>query len=331
MTRFHIPRRPWRSKPCEPARHATSDRFVPILFLGALAVAVGGCGSDQIRTSQPAQASPLFAVLSTFPAEMAPVLEQTTVNDSTVINGHSFRIGTLGGVPVVVGLTGIGLVNAATTTRAVLEQFPVTGVVVSAVGGSSSLDIADVAVPAAWEMADGTTYASDPTWLDLAGEIASSGGVSLEDCTTVPPAVSTDTICLPNQPVIAVGGIGQSSDPYNGQPLPCQPNGGDVFGCDVGAGFASAAEIADPAIPTLAPADTATPLVVDMETAAIAAEAAARGVPFIAFRAITDGRGDPLGLPGFPEQFFAYYPISAHNAAAATAAFLERIAAGSAH
>ena len=62
----------------------------------------------------------------------------------------------------------------------------------------------------------------------------------------------------------------------------------------------------------------------DMETAAIARETAARGLPFIAFRATSDGSGDPLGLPGFPAQFFAYYRLSAHNAAAATVAFLRR-------
>jgi len=61
-----------------------------------------------------------------------------------------------------------------------------------------------------------------------------------------------------------------------------------------------------------------------METAAVAREAQGRGVPFIAFRAVSDGAGDPLGLPGFPTQFFAYYRLAAHNAAAATTAFVTR-------
>jgi nucleoside phosphorylase len=67
------------------------------------------------------------------------------------------------------------------------------------------------------------------------------------------------------------------------------------------------------------------PVAEDMETAAVAAEAAARSLPFIAFRAVSDGAGDPLGLPGFPAQFFAYYPLAADNAAAAATAFLERV------
>ena len=53
--------------------------------------------------------------------------------------------------------------------------------------------------------------------------------------------------------------------------------------------------------------------------------AAVRGLPFIAFRAVSDGEGDPLGVPGFPAQFFAYYRLAARNATAATVAFLEWI------
>jgi hypothetical protein len=33
-------------------------------------------------------------------------------------------------------------------------------------------------------------------------------------------------------------------------------------------------------------------------------------------------------LPGFPAQFFAYYRLAARNAAAAAAAFLERVGSG---
>jgi nucleoside phosphorylase len=96
-----------------------------------------------------------------------------------------------------------------------------------------------------------------------------------------------------------------------------------VFGCDVTdsgsssrAGFGADAEH---------PAQDAY-VAVDMESAAVARAAAAAGLPFIAFRAVSDGEGDPLGLPGFPAQFFAYYPLAANNAAAAATAFLERLA-----
>jgi nucleoside phosphorylase len=64
-----------------------------------------------------------------------------------------------------------------------------------------------------------------------------------------------------------------------------------------------------------------------METAAIAREARARELPFLGFRAASDGTQDPLGLTKPFAQFFVYYRLASDNAAAATVAFLERIAA----
>jgi hypothetical protein len=61
----------------------------------------------------------------------------------------------------------------------------------------------------------------------------------------------------------------------------------------------------------------------DMESAAAAAATARYGAPFLAVRAASDGQGDPLSLPGFPFQFFAYRHLAGDNAAAVTIAFLE--------
>jgi nucleoside phosphorylase len=266
-------------------------------------------------------------VLSAFPAELAPHVARATIDDTIVIEGRVFRVGVLEGVPVVLALTGIGLVNAAATTRKLLERFDVRGVVVSAVAGSSRLQIGDVAVPAVWAAKDGTACMVHQEWLELADEIAAPGTVSLERCTLVPSA-SEEPVCLPREPAVVVGGVGQSSDPFHGKPFPCRPGGGDVFGCDVDSVAAgSTARAGHHAIGALASADPEAPAVNDMETAAIACEAAARGVPFIAFRAVSDGPGDPLGLPGFLEQFSAYYRLAARNAAAATVTFLELVAA----
>jgi nucleoside phosphorylase len=61
---------------------------------------------------------------------------------------------------------------------------------------------------------------------------------------------------------------------------------------------------------------------VDQETAAALAVATAHGVPFLGIRGMSDGPGDPLGLPGFPFQFFFYKQIAAENAARVVEAFL---------
>ena len=300
--------------------HRSSTRAWP--RFGALAAAALALGSSACGSGDDRGTPQMVAVLSAFPAEGAAVVEQATVTETTEINGRTFRIGTLGGVPVIMGLTGIGLVNAATTTGALLDQFPVTGVVVSAVAGST-VQIGDVVVPDRWQLADGTSYAANPHWLGLARRIAASGRVALAQCTTPASQPDVGQVCFPDVPAIVVGGVGLSSDPFRGTAEPCST--GPVFGCDVtDAGVAAERRIADRR--TLAAADDETPIASDMETAAIAGQAVMRGIPFIAFRGVSDGAGDPLGLTGSFTQFFAYYPISAQNAAAATTAFLERLA-----
>ena len=294
----------------------------PRAAVAALLAALCGCGGTVVVNSPPA---PFFAVLSAFPAETAPLLEQANVDETMMFNGKVFRMGTLGGVHVAIGLTGIGLLNAANTTRAVLDGLPVTGIVFSGVAGSS-LRIGDVAVPMAWSFKDGTTYPSYPAWLDLAAQLTPPGVVSFEQCTVVP--ASGKPVCLPFEPAISVGGVGLSSDTFGDTPFACQPMGNDIFGCDVAAGTtAGASADGSRSLGGAAAADTEAPIVEDMETAAVAREAAARGLPFIGFRSVSDGADDPLGLPGFPSQFFAYYRLAARNAAAATIAFLERVAA----
>jgi nucleoside phosphorylase len=323
--------------------------------VAVFSVFISACGSGNGKSSPP----PFIAVLGAFPAELAPLVEQAAIDETVDIEGRVFRLGTLGGTRVVLGLTGIGLLNAERTTRTVLDRFEVTGVVVSAVAGSF-LRIGDVAVPERWTFLEGGELRADAEWIARAEEIAANGNVLLESCTVPPNSTSGGQVCVTHQPIIAVGGLGRSSDPFGGTPFVCQPAGGDVFGCDVapeesvdeslapgrgnsfphnqpegsqnvrttvcGQNLPRTDETAPlPRADACSSSDLEPLAAEDMETAAIAREAAARDLPFIAFRAVSDGEGDPLNLPGFPAQFFAYYRLAAHNAAAATVAFLETI------
>jgi nucleoside phosphorylase len=306
-----------------------------------LAVALSACGESTVTSSSPPRR---YAVLGTFPAETAPLLAQVDIDHTELVNGRAFRIGTLAGVPVVLGMTGIGLVNAATTTGELLDRFDVAGVIVSAVAGGSTQQIGDVAVPHAFALKDGTTYAVDPQWLALVNTLASSGTVALARCTVVAHPPPADPVCMPEPPAIEVGGIGLSSDSYGGHPFPCTPDGDDLYGCDVPSPAPSAVTLAGcgngnaacqlagapggAQLEVVETADAGAPVTQDMETAAIGGEAVKRGLPYIAFRAISDGgTGDPLGLVGFLPQFSAYYRFAARNAAAATVAFLKQVAA----
>jgi hypothetical protein len=61
----------------------------------------------------------------------------------------------------------------------------------------------------------------------------------------------------------------------------------------------------------------------DEETAEVAIAARKAHLPFIGFRGVSDGGGDPLHLPGFPFQFFLYRQLSAENVAAVATAFIK--------
>lgn len=281
----------------------------------ALLLAACGSGSRERRVAEP-----FLAVLAAFPAELAALLDRAAIEETVVVEGRRFRLGTLGGVRVVLGMTGIGLVNAADTTRAVLARFAVSGVVVSGVAGAPQR-IADVTVPAAWELNDGSRYTADPAWLALAEQVAASQP-ELDRCTVVP--ATGEPVCLPFAPALVIGGVGRSDDPFLGRAFPCQASGDDVFGCDVPSSDAARTAPLDQG--PLAGPHEYEPAAVDMETAAIARVAAQAGLPYIAFRAVSDGAEDPLNLPGFPAQFFAYYRLAASNAAEATLRFLVLLA-----
>jgi hypothetical protein len=197
-------------------------------------------------------------------------------------------------------------------------------------------------------MDDGKTWSPvDPAMLAVAKR-ASKGAALTQDaalgdcaCVGIDPHALT-VVHLDHVPQIIIGGNGRSSDPFNGKAFPCIPGGGDVFGCEAcNAPVHQPPDLArfvDGAIPFIDPnfilgyfqAPPSTPGgfdADDMETAAVARVAAKNKLPFIAFRALSDGMNDPLNLPGFPAQFFVYRQDSADNAGAVALAFLKAWAA----
>jgi nucleoside phosphorylase len=289
-------------------------------------------------------------VLSAFPAESDAVLAHTTLDRHPVVvaGRRHFYLGSIGGKKVIVAMTGIGLVNATQTTETAFARFTcassiaVGAVVFSGVaGGAGRTSIGDVAVPARWTLDNGATFHPvNPGMLATAQTLS----VTLEHVNTL-----GNPICLcknaPNirlndlgrQPQLFVGGDGSSSDNNNGYAFPCIPNGGDVFGCQpcsapdrsllyTGNFFQAAWPwLKNALISNLNIASTSSPAfeATDNETAAAQAVADAHGVPFLGIRSISDGPGDPLGLPGFPFEFFCYKQIAADNAARVTAAFMQ--------
>jgi len=288
-------------------------------------------------------------VLSAFPGEIDLLLASATIDAIVEADTFTFYEGALRGNDVVLGLTGIGLVNAEAAARAAFERYGcvIGGVVFSGVSGGRT-SIGDVTIPARWTEDEDTWFEVDEDMLAVAHDVAESGTVALARAvpTGDPACVGIDprlvpTVSLAHEPAIIHGGMGKSTDPFGGRALPCFPGGGDVFGCrpcraplggppDVERVATGIAPFLDPSFisgyfanpPTTSGYDAD-----DMETAAIARVAAERGIPFIAFRALSDGQGDPLMLPGFPFQFFVYRQLAADNAARVALEFLDAWAA----
>jgi hypothetical protein len=297
-------------------------------------------------------------ILSAYSPEGAVLLQAAGVDGPEdqvgVFNGRRFFAGRLGAHDVVLGLTGIGLVDAHNTTAAALDWFSDNGITPKAIvfsGVAGGPNIGDVVVPDRWTDGEGL-YPVDACMFSVAQgltDVALSPFLPVEDvaCTgreTEPPAtpIRTET-----DPQLIVGGLGGSSDPFNGRAVPCVgPPGPSLLGCEAcGAPINTSP---DPigtiggVVPFLDPtfytdllayfssppgSGGETPVVGDMETAPVAKLAAENHIPFLAFRAVSDGGGDPLiasALIGFPVQFFIYQQLAADNAGGVAVEFLDR-------
>jgi nucleoside phosphorylase len=319
------------------------------VLLAAALLAATLSGIASARADEPS-CPPRILVLSAMPLELEPLLASATVDPADVvrIDDRTFYPGQLAGHDVVLAMTGIGMVNAAETTTAALEHFACgfDAAVFSGVAGSQAF-IGDVIVPSRWTLDAGATWIPvDPEMLSVASHLQGTDVVPLArdvpvgDATCLCPGVEPGValpVQVPYLPKVRAGFDGRSEDTFGDHALPCVPGGGDVAGCepclapgstpaDVAAFAAHAPPMADPSFFesfTRPPTTDASIRAQDMETAAFGAVAAAHGVPFLGIRGVSDGRGDPLGLPGFPFQFFAYRDLAGDNAAATTIAFLE--------
>ena len=340
---------------------ATAEVFMSSLLRLRLAVSIA-LGA---LPSAFALADETVLVLSAYPAEQAQLLARLEPQPPEVFatfNGRRFFAGTIAGKSVVMGLTGIGMLNAHRTTEAALAHFtaegiPLRAIVFSGVAGTQTEDpdihIGHVTIPRTWSgvAPDGTAIdpiAVDSNMLTIASGLVASGEVTLAQCVPVPDTACLGPNDLPPTPLcmatpsqVHVVEDGYSSDPYGNRAPPCLSHAGDLLGCEAcGAppntepGIAKfveeGSEFLDPQFfqdlfEYFGGANEYTPDVVDMETAAVARLAKNTSIPFIAFRGSSDGSGDPLSLPGFPFQFFVYQQLAADNTAATVIEFLDRL------
>jgi len=294
-------------------------------FLLALLCVLSALAATPLQAADRLDPTPRVAVISAFEPEWKVLKADIEGARSTTVNGVEFVTGKLGGRNVVLFLSGVSMVNAAMTTQLALDRFDVTGIVVSGIAGGvdPSLHVGDVVVAGRWGQYLEAVFArevngrfepppfiktpfpnhgmifptelgvrsakaglekrfwfdADPGMMAAAGKI---GAVQLKRCTA-------DQSCLHDAPRLVVGGNGVSGQAFVDNAAFRQY----VF-------------------------ETFKAQVLDMESAAVATAAYANGVPFIAFRSLSDLAG---GDPGM-NQAMTFFQLASDNSAAVVRAFI---------
>lgn len=297
------------------------QRFLSVIFLAVFLWA------PQAHAAGRFDDIPRIAVISAFEPELVLLRDKLEQPRKFSANGVEFMTGTLQGKPVVLFLSGISMVNAAMNTQLALDRFDISHIVFSGIAGgvNPSLHIGDVTVVGRWgqylevlmarETAPGVFspgeqgdikfphfgmmytrpvkvksaaqaqihkkfwFEVDPEMLGIAQSLR---GVRLSSCDAA-------NKCLSHRPSLVVGGSGVS-----------------------GPAFLDNAALREHVF-TAFHAN-----VVDMESAACAMVAYSNGVPFIAFRSLSDLAGGGNGA----NEMHTFMNIAADNSAKVLLAFL---------
>lgn len=227
-----------------------------------------------------------IAILSALPQEQAGLhhsLEQPVCIRHA---GRQFWQGRLHGQPVVLALSGIGKVAAATTATALIERFAATRIVFTGVAGGLGLgvQVGDVVVAQ-----DYVQHDMDATPLFARWQVPGYGGVRLP----CDPALSA-LLSVAAQSCVAQVGTSLEAEWIAPTGGPRLHHGlmasGDQFVTSAQASTALRASLLAAGHEVLA---------VEMEGAAVAQVCIDYGVPFAAVRAISD-RADDQAVVDFP-------------------------------
>lgn len=297
--------------------------FAAVAALATLA------GAPVRAAQQTLDDTPRAVVMSAYAPEWQALLAETSAQKEFVLDGKRFVTGKLAGKDVLLVLSGISMVNAAMTTQKAIDRFNVSSIVFSGIAGGvdPALKIGDVVVADQWAeylecvfaretdgkfappqsnivknrydnygmifpratevTREGVTEPEHRFWfpvdaklLDVAKGVAKS--VSLETC-------AANGKCLSHAPKIVVGGNGVS-----------------------GQSFVDNAEFRAYAFKTFQAQ------VLDMESAATAHVAYSNGVPFIAFRSLSDLAGGGDG----ENELGTFFTLASANSAKVVVAFI---------
>lgn len=274
---------------------------------------------------------PRVLVMSAMPIELAPLLEQATIERTVVIGGRTHYLGRLAGRDVVLVAAGISMVNNALAAQAAIDHHDVRAIVYSGIAGGASPEvrIGDVSVPARWAQYQEHVFTSSSRtgwrrgWRD---ESLGNFGIMFPQRVRVTRPddapddeelvfwfdVDPELLALAGQ--VAANAELQRCTPA-GQCVEHEPT------VHVGGNGVSGPTFVDDAAYRDWVWESFAPDGFDMETAAVAHAARANGVPYLGVRSISDLAG---GNPN-ENRVESFAPMAARNAASVVVALLARL------
>jgi adenosylhomocysteine nucleosidase len=320
------------------------------------APAGAGCLSD---------CTPRIGIVSAFGQEADILVAQTRDARTWTLNGNRFTTGTLRGVPVVIVLSGVSMINSAMVTQLMVDHFRVRRLVMSGIAGGvdPANHVGDVTIPDRWAMPMEVFWNRDGTLPAACGKAADVSCLGLK-LAPVPPfalagpsgaaSVPTGLFMRENFVMTAANaprGEFRFDYPVDPEMLAvartirpvlerCGPRARATPGAPPdpalcvktqprvivgGRGVSGTAFLANPQYRTYL-FEQLHAQSVEMETAALAHVAYANGIPYIAFRSLSDLAGAEAFDPDVVALFAS--GLAETNEAAVTLAFLEAWAAG---
>ena len=276
------------------------------------------------------ECTPRIGIVSAFGEEAAILVKETRGARTWTINGNRFTTGTLRGNRVVIVLSGVSMINAALTTQTLIDHFRIERLVMSGISGGidPAHHVGDVLVPESWVMPMEVYWHHDsslPAPCGTAGDLSCLGlriarvDGNLVAPFTLPGGASTGLFMRENH-ATRPGGAPEGEYVFDYRVDPamlaiareiaptlatCGPKATRTAGgapdpklCVAtqprvivgGRGVSGAAFLANPAYRRYL-FDELRAQTVDMETASLAHVAHVNGIPYIAFRSLSDLAG----------------------------------------
>jgi adenosylhomocysteine nucleosidase len=309
---------------------------VGVFLLAGIGTLLNGCATATAARGPGAadaggDTTPRIAVLSAFDTELERLRAATTITGTRVINGRTHYIGTLAGQPVVLMLSGFSMVNAAMTTQALVDRFPIRAIVFSGIAGgvNPSLRVGDVTIPAQWGNYQEQIFARETATgfapSRMTPEFPNFGMMFPRGTSVVPPEGPADALTRRFWFPVGVAELATARAVAATVRLSRCTSAGACLSHDprivIGGNGVSGPTFVDNTAYREWAWKTFTADALDMETAAVALVAYQNRIPYIAFRSLSDLAGGGSGA----NEVETFGRLAAENSAAVVIEFLKAL------